>query len=71
MHEENKKNWKEKSLHEEFNRQTEEIRTDESWRWLQNGFLNEKTKGVMLAAEEEVLIKVSIKFSIDKISDAT
>lgn len=32
-------NWKEKALHEDFNRPTEEIGTDDSWRWLKNEFL--------------------------------
>ena len=39
-------NWKKKVLHEKFNRQREEIGTDESRRWLKNGFLKKEPEGL-------------------------
>ena len=41
----------------EFTTQTEEIATDESWRWLRNRLVEKETEGMLLAEKEQALIK--------------
>ena len=45
--------WSEKVIHGQFERQTKEIRSEESWMWLQRGTL--KTESLITAAQEQAL----------------
>ena len=49
----NNRDWKEKTLHGEFVRQTADVAGEDSWRWLRNGFLKKETEGLILAAQEQ------------------
>ena len=46
-----------------------EITVEESWRWLWNGYLKKETKGMICAAQEQVLRTNSVKCYINKTSD--
>ena len=37
--------WKEKALHRKLMRDTEEVRSEESWRWVRKRFLKENLRG--------------------------
>ena len=49
---ERKENWKEKVLHGQFIRQTEEIAGEERWKWLKNSGIKRETETLILAAQE-------------------
>ena len=64
--EERNKNWKEKTLHGEYIKQTEEVMDENSWRWLKNGQLKKETEGLIIAAQDQALRTNAIKHNIDK-----
>ena len=43
--------WEEKVLHGQYLRQTKEVRSDQSWAWLQNGDLKRVTESLLVAAQ--------------------
>ena len=43
--------WEKKIPHGRYLRQTEELRSDQSWAWLQNGDLKRKTESPIVAAQ--------------------
>ena len=45
------KDWYEKVLHGQYLRQTKEVRSDQSWAWLQNGDLKRVTESLLVAAQ--------------------
>ena len=45
--------WSEKVMHGQFERQTKEIRSEESWMWLQRGTLKRETESMITAAQEQ------------------
>ena len=47
--------WSEKVMHGQFERQTKEIRSEESWMWLQRGTLRRETESLVTAAQEQAL----------------
>ena len=49
------KQWKEKQLHGKFIRETEEVRSEETWGWIRKGYLKKETEGLIFAAQEQVL----------------
>ena len=51
------KNWNEKALHGAFVQQISDEAGEKSWRWLRNGFLKKETEGLILAVQEQALIK--------------
>ena len=45
--------WEEKVLHGQYLRQTNEVRSDQHWSWLQNGDLKRETESLILAAQNQ------------------
>ena len=62
---ERKENWKEKVLHGQFIRQTEEIAGEERWKWLKNSGIKRETETLILAAQEQAIRTNLIKAKID------
>ena len=52
---ERKEQWREKVMHGQFVRQTEEILGNESWFWLKKGSLKRETESLIMAAQEQAL----------------
>ena len=59
------KQWKEKQLHGKFIRETEEVRSEETWGWIRKGYLKKETEGLIFAAQEQVLWTNWITKNID------
>ena len=66
---ERKAEWKEKALHGQHLRQTENIASKDSWIWLTNGNLKKETEGLLIAAQDQALRTNVIKANIDKSRD--
>ena len=49
------KQWKKKQLHGRFIRETEEVRSQETWGWIRTGYLKKETEGLIFAAKEQTL----------------
>ena len=58
--------WEDKALHGQYLRQTEEVRSEQSWVWLQNGDLNRETESLMVAAQNQSVRTNLVKANIDK-----
>ena len=58
--------WKTKSLHGQFFRDTEGIADDRSFDWIRSGFLKAETEGMIFAAQEQALRTRAIRAHIDK-----
>ena len=43
--------WEEKALHDQYLRETKEVRSEQSWVWLQNGDLKRETESLIVAAQ--------------------
>lgn len=64
--EERMSKFKNKALHGQFERATEQVRDPESWGWLKRGILKKETEGLLTAAQDQALRTNSIKNRIDK-----
>ena len=62
---ERKENWKEKTLHGQFLRQTDDIAGEDRWVWLKQGNLKRETESLILAAQEQAIRTNVIKAKID------
>ena len=60
--------WKEKTLHGQFLRETEEHANRSRWQWLKAGELKRGTESLICAAQEQALRTNSVAYSIDKTS---
>ena len=58
--------WEEKVLHGHYLRQTKEVRSDQSWIWLQNGDLKRETESLIVAAQNQSIRANLVKAKIDK-----
>ena len=58
--------WEEKALHGQYLRQTKEVRSEQSWVWLQNGDLKRETKSLIAAAQNQSIRTNLIKAKIEK-----
>ena len=56
--------WKEKKLHRQFAKDTDDIKTNESFNWLCKGEIKRETESLILAAQEQALNTNSVKSSI-------
>ena len=59
-------NWEEKALHGQYLRQTKEVRSEQSWVWLQNEDLKSDTEGLIVAAQNQSIRTNLFKAKIDK-----
>ena len=63
--EERHKQWKEKRLHGKFIKETEEVRSEETWGWIRKAYLKKETEGLIFAAQEQALRTNWIRKNID------
>ena len=56
----------EKALHGQYLRQTEEVRSEPIWVWLQNGDLKRETESLIVAAQNKSIRTNLVKTKIDK-----
>ena len=66
---ERKESWKEKALHGQFLRQTDEVAGTSRWLWLKQGSLKRETESLILAAQEQAIRTNAIKAYVDKSQD--
>ena len=48
-------------LHGQFERETRDLKTEDSWAWLKNGDLKGETESLLMAAQEQALNTNSVK----------
>ena len=58
--------WEEKSLNGQHLRQTKEVRSEQSWVWLQNGDLKRETESLIVAAQNQSIRTNLVKAKINK-----
>ena len=58
--------WEKKVLYGQYLRQTKEVRTDQSWVWLQDGNLKSETESLIVAAQYQSIRTNLLKAKIDK-----
>ncbi|XP_072169481.1 uncharacterized protein [Diadema setosum] len=58
--------WREKQLHGQFCRETENISSNDTWLWLKKGELKKETEGLVIAAQEQALSTNALKAKIQK-----
>ncbi|XP_072176148.1 uncharacterized protein [Diadema setosum] len=58
--------WREKQLHGQFCRETENISSNDTWLWLKKGELKKETEGLIIAAHEQALSTNALKAKIQK-----
>ena len=51
-------------LHGQFERDTKDLKTEESWNWLSKGYLKRETESLITSAQDQALNTNSIKKSI-------
>ena len=51
-------------LHGQFERDTKDLKTEESWNWLSKGYLKRETESLITSAQDQALNSYSIKKSI-------
>ena len=59
------KQWKEKQLHGKFIRETEEVRSEETWGWIRKVYLKKEIEGLIFVAQEQALRTNWIRKNID------
>ena len=63
-HCEGKGRWCEKVLHSQYPRQTKDVISKESWRWLKEGNIKRETESLIFATQEQALRTNQIKAKI-------
>ena len=58
--------WEEKALHGQYLRQGKEVRSEQSWVWLQNGDLKRETGSLIVVAQNQSIRTNLVKANIDK-----
>ena len=59
-------NWEEKALHGQYLRQTKEVKSEQSWVWLQNGDLKRETESLIVATQNQSIRTNLVKIKIGK-----
>ena len=60
-----KLDWKNKRLHDQFIRDTEDITDMKSWKWLRNGHLKREREWLITSAQDQCIRTSNIKTKID------
>ena len=63
--------WEEKVSHGQYLRETKEVRSEQSWVWLQDGDLKRETESLIVAAQNQSIRTNLVKAKIDKIQKDT
>ena len=63
--------WKEKPLHGQYLRETEDVKIMDTWLWLREGTLKKETESLLTAAQDQALRTNIIETKIDKTSDCS
>ena len=63
--------WKEKPLHGQYLRETEDIKSSDTWLWLTEGTLKKETESLLTAVQDKALRTNIIKTKIDKTNDCS
>ena len=63
--------WKEKPLHGQYLRETEDVKSMDTWLWLREGTLKKETESLLTAAQDQALRTNIIKTKIDKTNDCS
>ena len=58
--------WEEEVLHDQYLRQTKEVRSDQCLAWLQNRDLKRETESLIVAAQNQSIRTILVKAKIDK-----
>ena len=58
--------WEKKVLHDQYLRQTKEVRIDQCWAWIQNGNLEREAESCIVAAQNQSIRTNLVKAKIDK-----
>ena len=58
--------YREKTLHRQYVRGTEEVRDLRTWDWLKRGILKKETEGLLTTAQDQALRTNYIRNMIDK-----
>ena len=58
--------WEKKVLHGQYLRQTKQVRSDQCWSWLQNGYLKRETESLIVGAQNQSIRTNLVKAKIDK-----
>ena len=58
--------WQKKVLHGQYLRQTKEVRSDQSWAWLQDGYLKRETESLIVADQNQSIRTNLVKAKINK-----
>ena len=58
--------WDEKALNGQYLRQTKEMKSEQSWIWLQNGDLKRETESLIVVAQNQTIRTNLVKVKIDK-----
>ena len=66
MQEKRLEDWEEKVLHDQYLRQTKEVRSDQCCAWLQNEDLKKETESLIVAARNQSKRTNLVKAKIDK-----
>ena len=58
--------WEKKVLHDQYLRQTKEVRSDQCWAWIQNGNLKREIESLIVAAQNQSVRANLVKAKIGK-----
>ena len=63
---ENTQEWKEKPLHKQFARETEDQSNEDTWTWLKQGSFKRETEALIIAAQDQAIRTSYSEATIDK-----
>ena len=57
--------WQSKPMHVQFQRQTKDLSSNDTWQWLKRGELKKETEGMIMATQDQTLRTRYIQRAID------